>query len=165
MKNRKRLLWGLWIALAMTIYIVFGTRTRIIPMPRWQWNPFRHDDRDIKTQTKLRHLYNGIGMFNSEKGRLPDDMKQLYEFCPGLSEDSERLGFFRDGWGSPIRYVRTKDGVLLYSAGKNRKDESTDPGIGDDIQIYGDARLDGSYNYRWGRLNTADGKLRDTGKE
>jgi len=99
---------------------------------------------------QLNQLYYVTTVFYEETGRLPENCQEIYVVTK-YSPDYARKGFYADGWGSPIRYVKKDDGVLIYSIGKNRKDDSADPGLGDDIQVSGDGKVP-DYDLRYGRL-------------
>jgi hypothetical protein len=56
-----------------------------------------------------------ISAYEREHGELPDEQDAL-----GI------LGDARDGWGTPLRYVRTGDGYKLLSAGPDRSFDTAD---------------------------------------
>lgn len=113
--------------------------------------PFRRSHTLLLTRSQLYELYIVTTTFYEKTGRLPESSKEIHEVTKYYN-GYDQQGFYADGWGSPIRYVKKNDGVLIYSIGKNRKDESAAPGLGDDIQVSGDGKDAGDYDLRYGRL-------------
>jgi len=133
------------ILLVGVLFIVLDSQ--LSHSPYW---PFRRTYPLLVTQTRMHELYIFVADFYEDTGRLPENTKEVHEVTKYFNAYDER-GFYVDGWGSPIRYVKKDDGVLIYSIGKNRKDDSAEPGFGDDIRISGDGKT-GDFDVRYGRL-------------
>lgn len=66
------------------------------------------------TRTNLASLEKAIDLFIAQKGRVPDELKEIQTFSRSIYVDT-------DSWGNKIRYERISDSSYrLISAGKDK---------------------------------------------
>jgi hypothetical protein len=83
-----------------------------------------------ETWYKLRAAHAGVFYFSQSQGRLPGELAEVCvnaSWCRLMSAEQ----WFRDGWGTSIRYLPTATGYVLTSAGADRRFATNDDQVFD----------------------------------
>lgn len=79
-----------------------------------------------QTHFTLRATHTGLVLYQRAAGKLPVQLREVCDREPSWCALDEPDRWFRDGWGTPIRYLPRGSEYVLSSAGPDRQFQTKD---------------------------------------